>query len=304
MSNFKSSRSYSSAGGDGTASRNQLPKATVNSTFKRGQKIPLKVQPSKPVSISYTSRSDKDIINDQFEKAESHERSIRGGRDRVYFYLKIFKFCVMAAMIFGGASFVINWTPLGGGVVPQGIMAMSVIIFCVGPLVAWTLDHYLEQGVFFGASKLIAWGVILMVIAEEMAAIRGSRDPVFADWLMITVAPWSLGAIVAALVVLGYLRSDLRRKRNLMHMRQKEDDTIAKNATKTRMMKAKNESRQMTMQSVGTFLTHKFIVTLSGPVLLIQSIVRATLVIWNESWAATDIEAASGKKKRASNRKK
>lgn len=300
MPNFKNSRRLS-AGGDGQTSTSSVHDVVVNKhpkSPKRGERIRLSTETiKKPVSVSYTDTTPKQIVDEQFRQAEDHELSIAGDKDTVYKFIKFVKFLLMVAMVIGGGAFVMGWKPESGAEISDGIRIMSAIVFCVGPIIAFILDHYLEKGVFAGVSKLLAWVIITGILLEEMGALRAGRDPSFADWLMIDVGPFSLGFIVASLTVMGYLRSDLRRKRNLMQMRQRERDTIAKNATGTRMLKANNEARQVSMQRVGTWATGIFQKVLGYPVIIVASLARACVNIYYESWDSTDISlAAKGKK--------
>lgn len=290
--NMMDSNLTKATSGDGQ-NADSLPKVTVSKNNHQARHISYKNNRAQPVSISYTDRSTDDIINDQFRSADAHAKSIKKAEENVYMIIKAAKAVLAGAMVIGGATFVSGWTPQGGAEVSRGLTAMSVIIFCIGPMLAYALDHYIEQGVFLGLSKLIAWFVIIGVIVEEVLAVKAMRDLAFADVLMIEIAPYAFGALIFSLVMLGYLRRSLKRRRDLMQMKQKEEETLAKNATKSRQLKANNEARDLRMTSIGTGFTSTFQTALSIPVLAVLGLCRAIKNIYNESWQATDVAAAA-----------
>ena len=261
MPNFESSRRLSVSSGDGQTSQETTPTVTVNKQFKparRGERINLSAQTKKqPVSASYTNRTTAQIVDEQFNEADKHSKKIKGQREIAYMVIEIIKFALVTAMSWGGGTFAANWTPAVGFEVLPGIKFASVILFAIGPWFAYALSYFLKVGVFSGVSKKIAWLIIITVIIEEALALRAMRNTDFANWLMTELAPYSLAAMLIGIVSLAYLRSDLKRKRDLAEMKASEEDMLAKNATDARMMKGKKERRSRTVEKMGQFVAHK-----------------------------------------------
>lgn len=238
---------------------------TLNDNFKRGDKIPLKttsiVSPNgQPVSARYSTQTPDQVLDEEFIRAEAHKVKISKDEQRAYNWLKGFKITGLIALAIGGAAAGAAWSDANRyaaqDITHYALMLSTMIALSVGPWYASILTTHLEKGIYRGIGKMIAWSMVVLIVGDELLTMYSSRDPVFAAFFMVRIAPFVLPMMLLGATLQLYFRSSLKWKRDLAHMLDNEREIVTKNATDARTRRARTELRERRLGSVAEALSH------------------------------------------------
>lgn len=245
-----------------------LPSVTVSPS--RGKRIKLK-----PAYSQETARS---VVDNKFEEAARYKFKIRVDTDRAFNLMKGLKLIFVMILSFSGATLGFVWTQnntFADSEIGNMMLAASAIgLLALGPWYAWALSGHLSKGIYRGVSKYIAISMIAVIFLEEVMIMVGSRSEAFGDVLMIWIIPYTTVYILSAAVAILYLRHDVKMKRDLMHLKEKEEKIVAKNATDDRFSKAKRQIRDRNLGKMAETLSHWRVTFFNIGISIVKGFVR------------------------------